>query len=72
MSARREEVRVNRREFIVMGIGVAGSLVVGLPAIASVEGDRERMIGFFVQIDADLAGQSTDGGPRRRDFTGAL
>ena len=53
MSARREEVRVNRREFIVMGIGVAGSLVIGLPAMASAEGDRERMLGFFVQIDAD-------------------
>ncbi|MGB5687676.1 MAG: molybdopterin cofactor-binding domain-containing protein, partial [Woeseiaceae bacterium] len=53
MSARRQDVRVNRREFIVMGIGVAGSLVIGLPAVASTEGDRERMIGFFVQIDAD-------------------
>lgn len=53
MSARREDIRLNRREFIVMGIGVAGSLVVGLPAIASAEGDRERMIGFFIQIDVD-------------------
>ena len=53
MSARRQEVRLNRREFIVMGIGVAGSLVIGIPAAALAEGDRERMIGFFVQIDAD-------------------
>jgi isoquinoline 1-oxidoreductase beta subunit len=53
VSARRQEVRLNRREFIVMGIGVAGSLVIGIPAAALAEGDRERMIGFFVQIDAD-------------------
>jgi isoquinoline 1-oxidoreductase beta subunit len=44
---------LNRREFIVMGVGVAGSLVIGLPAAASGEDDKERMIGFFVQIDAD-------------------
>ncbi len=53
MSARRKAVQLNRREFIVMGVGVAGSLVIGIPATASVEGDKERTIGFFVQIDAD-------------------
>ncbi len=53
MSARKQEVRLNRREFIVMGVGVAGSLVIGIPLAASADGDRERMIGFFVQIDAD-------------------
>jgi isoquinoline 1-oxidoreductase beta subunit len=36
-----------------MGVGVAGSLVIGIPAAASVEDDKERMIGFFVQINAD-------------------
>ena len=53
MSARRNAVRLNRREFIVMGVGVAGSLVVGLPVAASAENGKERMIGFFVQVDAD-------------------
>jgi len=53
MSARRNAVRLNRREFIVMGVGVAGSLVVGLPVAASAESGKERMIGFFVQVDAD-------------------
>ncbi len=53
MSVRRQAIRVNRRDFIVVGIGVAGSLVFGLPGAESSEADRERMIGFFVQIDAD-------------------
>ncbi len=53
MSTRRQEVQLSRREFIIMGVGVAGSLVIGLPAAASIGGDKERMIGFFVQINAD-------------------
>ena len=54
MSARRQAVShaLNRREFLVIGAGVAGSLVIGLPAAAVGEGDRERRIGFFVEIDA--------------------
>ena len=55
MRAQRQHdgLRLNRREFLVIGAGVAGSLVIGLPAAASFEGDKERMIGFFVQIDTD-------------------
>ena len=49
MTAGNESPGLNRREFIVMGVGAAGSLVVGIPASATEGG----MIGYFVQIDAD-------------------
>ena len=52
MSAAHEKLRVTRRQVLIAGSGVAGSLVFGLPAFATGD-DGERMIGFFVQIDAD-------------------
>lgn len=52
MSAVLERYRVTRREFLVAGAGVAGSLVIGVPALAS-DQDGERTIGWFVQINPD-------------------
>ena len=52
MSARRQEAGLNRRQFLIVGTSVAGSLVLGLPGITAA-GGNERRIGFFVQIDAD-------------------
>jgi isoquinoline 1-oxidoreductase beta subunit len=52
MSAVLEKYRVTRRQVLIAGSGIAGSLVIGLPAFAS-EGDEERTIGWFVQINAD-------------------
>ncbi len=51
-----DQVDLGRRRFIVAGAGVAGSFVLGLPAIsmASFPGAVEaRRIGFFVQIERD-------------------
>ena len=45
--------QVNRREFLVIGASVAGSLVVGLPIEAAAKDGGDRMIGFFVEIDVD-------------------
>ena len=53
MSARRTAVRLNRRELIVMGVGVAGSLVIGLPAAASVEGDEDRVATTWPLVAGD-------------------
>ena len=52
MSARRQEACLSRRQFLIVGTSVAGSLVLGLPRLTAADGD-ERRIGFFVQIDAD-------------------
>ena len=52
MSARPNEIVFTRRQVLVAGAGLAGSLVVGLPTLAYEE-EGERQIGFFVQIDAD-------------------
>ena len=52
MSAAIEELRITRRQVLIAGAGVAGSLVIGLPAFAA-ESDGERTIGWFVQINAD-------------------
>jgi isoquinoline 1-oxidoreductase beta subunit len=52
MSAVIERYRVTRRQFLVAGAGVAGSLVIGVPALAS-DADSSRMIGWFVQINPD-------------------
>ena len=52
MSAVFSKYRVTRRQVLIAGTGVAGSLVVGLPAFAW-EAEGERAIGFFVQINAD-------------------
>ena len=45
--------QVNRREFLVSGASVAGSLVVGLPIGAAAQDGGDRMIGFFVEIDVE-------------------
>ena len=52
MSARSQEACLSRRQFLIVGTSVAGSLVLGLPRLTAADGD-ERRIGFFVQIDAD-------------------
>ena len=52
MSAVLEKYRVTRRQVLVAGAGFAGSLVVGLPTFAA-EGDEQRTIGWFVQINPD-------------------
>ena len=52
MNAVFEQYRVTRRQFLVAGAGVAGSLVIGLPALAN-EIEEERTIGWFVQINPD-------------------
>ena len=52
MSAVLSKYRVTRRQVLITGTGIAGSLVVGLPAFAW-EAEGERAIGYFVQINAD-------------------
>jgi len=53
MSAVADKLMFNRRQFLIAGSGVAGSLILGLPLVASGSEDSDRMIGFFVQIDPD-------------------
>ena len=45
-------LQLTRRQFLIAGAGAAGSLVIGLPALAFEE-EGERKIGFFVQINPD-------------------
>ena len=52
MSAAPGNGYLTRRQVLIAGIGAAGSLVVGLPALAYEE-EGERMIGFFIQINPD-------------------
>jgi len=52
MSAVFDNYRVTRRQVLIAGSGIAGSLVIGLPAFAA-ETDGDRTIGWFVQINAD-------------------
>ena len=52
MSAVVNGPRVTRRQVLIAGAGAAGSLVIGLPALAW-EDEGERKIGFFVQINPD-------------------
>jgi isoquinoline 1-oxidoreductase beta subunit len=52
MSALLERRRFTRRQVLVAGAGAAGSLVIGLPALAYEE-EGERMLGFFIQINPD-------------------
>jgi isoquinoline 1-oxidoreductase beta subunit len=52
MNALAEGVRISRRSFLIAGAGVAGSLVIGIPAVARSE-DNERMIGYFIEISPD-------------------
>ena len=53
MSAAVDKLAISRRQFLVAGSGVAGSLVLGLPLGSFASGDSDRMIGFFVQIEPD-------------------
>jgi isoquinoline 1-oxidoreductase beta subunit len=54
MSAVFENNRVTRRQVLIAGSGIAGSLVIGLPTFAAAaDSDEERTIGWFVQINAD-------------------
>jgi isoquinoline 1-oxidoreductase beta subunit len=52
MNALLERHRFTRRQVLVAGAGVAGSLVIGLPASAYEE-EGERMLGYFIQIEPD-------------------
>jgi len=52
MSAAPGSFYLTRRQVLIAGIGAAGSLVVGLPALAFDE-EGERMIGFFIQVNPD-------------------
>ena len=53
MSPAADRMAINRRQFLIAGAGVAGSLVIGLPLPANSEADSDRTIGFFVQIEPD-------------------
>ena len=53
MSAAAVKFGLSRRQFLIAGSGVAGSLVLGLPAIVVASTDSNRSIGFFVQIEPD-------------------
>lgn len=53
MSAVIDRPSISRRQFLIAGTGVAGSLVLGLPLGSSGAVDSDRMIGFFVQIEPD-------------------
>jgi len=53
MSPAAGQLAISRRQFLIAGAGVAGSLVIGLPLPATSAEDSDRMIGFFVQIEAD-------------------
>ena len=53
MSAAADSMALNRRQFLIAGAGVTGSLVLGLPLPVSGSEDSDRMIGFFVQIEPD-------------------
>jgi len=52
MSAVPGKYHVTRRQVLIAGVGAAGSLVVGLPALAYDE-QGERMLGFFIEINPD-------------------
>ncbi|HEY5643228.1 MAG TPA: molybdopterin cofactor-binding domain-containing protein [Woeseiaceae bacterium] len=51
MSAGERARGLNRREFIVMGLGAAGSLVIGVPLESAADGPGA--IGFFIEIHPD-------------------
>jgi isoquinoline 1-oxidoreductase beta subunit len=53
MSAVADKLSISRRQFLIVGTGVAGSLVLGLPLGSAASVDSDRMIGFFVQIEPD-------------------
>ncbi len=49
------EQRLSRRQFIVIGAGAAGALVLGIPQVATAESGRseERPLGYFIEIRPD-------------------
>lgn len=53
MSAVFHRRSISRRQFLIAGTGVAGSLVFGVPVSSSASDDSDRMIGFFIQIEPD-------------------
>jgi len=53
VSAVIDRLAISRRQFLIAGTGVAGSLVLGLPLGSSAAVDSDRMLGFFVQIEPD-------------------
>ena len=53
MSAGRDALRLDRRQFLVAGMSVAGGLVLGLPGVTRAAGGDDRMIGFFIEIGPD-------------------
>jgi len=53
MNPATDRIAISRRQFLIAGAGVAGSMVIGLPLPATSAEDSDRMIGFFVQIEAD-------------------
>jgi len=52
MAARIEAGSLSRRDFLVGGTTLAGSLVIGVPLLSGAESDAEatRMLGFFIEI----------------------
>ena len=48
---------ISRRQFLVAGVGISGSFVVGLPTLASssrgTDSVSSRQLGFFIEINAD-------------------
>ena len=57
MSAEKSDIeqRLNRRQFIVIGAGAAGALVLGIPHVAAAEFgvSDERPLGYFIEIRPD-------------------
>jgi isoquinoline 1-oxidoreductase beta subunit len=53
MSAVIDTPSISRRQFLVMGTGVAGSLVLGVPLGGLASNDSSQMIGFFIEIGTD-------------------
>ena len=53
MSAASDRLSISRRQFLVAGTGLAGSLVFGIPLSSTASEDSDRMIGFFVEIRPD-------------------
>jgi isoquinoline 1-oxidoreductase beta subunit len=53
VSAASDRLSISRRQFLVAGTGLAGSLVLGIPLSSTASEDSDRMIGFFVEIRPD-------------------
>jgi isoquinoline 1-oxidoreductase subunit beta len=53
MSAAKDKLALNRRQFLIAGASVAGGFLLGLPRLASAKAADGGMIGFFVQIEPD-------------------